>query len=84
MASHDYQALRIAVDRGVAFVTIDNGPINLLDQTLIGDLDRVGRELEADPAVKVVVLTSGRERMFCSGANICMLGLSTHAWEGNF
>jgi len=40
MANHDYQALRIAIDRGVAFVTIDNGPINLLDQTLIGDLDR--------------------------------------------
>jgi len=25
MANHDYQALRIAIDRGVAFVTIDNG-----------------------------------------------------------
>lgn len=33
MANHDYEALRIAIDRGVAFVTIDNGPINLLDAT---------------------------------------------------
>jgi hypothetical protein len=45
MANDDYQALRIAINRGVAFVTIDNGPINLLDLTLIGDLDRAGREL---------------------------------------
>ena len=36
------------------------------------------------PAVKVVVITSARERMFCSGANIYMLGLSTHAWKVNF
>ncbi len=36
------------------------------------------------PKVKCVVLTSARERMFCSGANIYMLGLSTHAWKVNF
>ncbi len=36
------------------------------------------------PEVKVVVLTSAKERMFCSGANIYMLGLSTHAWKVNF
>ncbi len=36
------------------------------------------------PEVKVVVLTSARERMFCSGANIYMLGLSSHAWKVNF
>jgi len=36
------------------------------------------------PAVKVVVLTSARERMFCSGANIYMLGTSSHAWKVNF
>jgi benzoyl-CoA-dihydrodiol lyase len=36
------------------------------------------------PEVKSVVLTSGKERVFCSGANIFMLGLSTHAWKVNF
>ena len=36
------------------------------------------------PAVRIVVLTSARERMFCSGANIYMLGLSTHGWKVNF
>jgi benzoyl-CoA-dihydrodiol lyase len=36
------------------------------------------------PEVKCVVLTSARERMFCSGANIYMLGLSSHGWKVNF
>jgi len=36
------------------------------------------------PEVRCVVITSARERMFCSGANIYMLGLSSHAWKVNF
>ncbi|HKD32528.1 MAG TPA: 2,3-epoxybenzoyl-CoA dihydrolase [Gaiellaceae bacterium] len=36
------------------------------------------------PEVKAVVITSAKERMFCSGANIYMLGLSTHGWKVNF
>jgi benzoyl-CoA-dihydrodiol lyase len=36
------------------------------------------------PAVRCLVLTSGKDRMFCSGANIYMLGQSSHAWKVNF
>ncbi|WP_321933613.1 MULTISPECIES: 2,3-epoxybenzoyl-CoA dihydrolase [unclassified Paraburkholderia] len=36
------------------------------------------------PEVRTVVLTSLKDRVFCSGANIFMLGLSTHAWKVNF
>ncbi len=36
------------------------------------------------PEVQTVVLTSMKERIFCSGANIFMLGLSSHAWKVNF
>ncbi|HEY4970627.1 MAG TPA: 2,3-epoxybenzoyl-CoA dihydrolase [Steroidobacteraceae bacterium] len=36
------------------------------------------------PDVGAVILTSGKERIFCSGANIFMLGLSSHAWKVNF
>jgi benzoyl-CoA-dihydrodiol lyase len=36
------------------------------------------------PEVRAVVLTSARDRIFCSGANIFMLGLSSHAWKVNF
>ena len=36
------------------------------------------------PAVRTVVITSARDKVFCSGANIFMLGVSSHAWKVNF
>ena len=36
------------------------------------------------PEVRTVVMTSKKDRIFCSGANIFMLGLSSHAWKVNF
>jgi benzoyl-CoA-dihydrodiol lyase len=36
------------------------------------------------PEVACVVITSAKERMFCAGANIYMLGSSSHAWKVNF
>jgi benzoyl-CoA-dihydrodiol lyase len=36
------------------------------------------------PQTRCVVLTSAKNRVFCTGANIYMLGLSSHAWKVNF
>ena len=36
------------------------------------------------PEVQAVVVTSGKDRIFCSGANIYMLGMSTHGFKVNF
>jgi benzoyl-CoA-dihydrodiol lyase len=36
------------------------------------------------PEVRSVIITSAKNRLFCSGANIYMLGLSSHAWKVNF
>jgi benzoyl-CoA-dihydrodiol lyase len=52
-----------------------------VDIELYDALNRIRFE---HPEVKVVVLTSAKERMFCSGANIYMLGLSSHGWKVNF
>ncbi|KQU67759.1 MULTISPECIES: 2,3-epoxybenzoyl-CoA dihydrolase [unclassified Rhizobacter] len=46
--------------------------------------DAVQRIRFEHPAVRTVIITSGRERVFCSGANIFMLGLSSHGWKVNF
>lgn len=46
--------------------------------------DAVQRIRFEHPEVRTVVVTSGRDRIFCSGANIFMLGKSTHAWKVNF
>jgi benzoyl-CoA-dihydrodiol lyase len=46
--------------------------------------DALNRIRFEHPEVKTVVITSGKSRMFCSGANIYMLGMSTHASKVNF
>jgi benzoyl-CoA-dihydrodiol lyase len=46
--------------------------------------DALNRIRFEHPEVRTVILTSQRDRVFCSGANIFMLGLSTHAWKVNF
>ena len=46
--------------------------------------DAVQRLRFEHPEVRTVVLTSVKDRIFCSGANIFMLGLSSHAWKVNF
>ena len=46
--------------------------------------DAVNRIRFEHPEVRTVVITSGRDRVFCSGANIFMLGVSSHAWKVNF
>ena len=46
--------------------------------------DAIGRIRFEHPEVRTVVLTSAKDRVFCSGANIFMLGVSSHAWKVNF
>ncbi|RJF96311.1 2,3-epoxybenzoyl-CoA dihydrolase [Noviherbaspirillum saxi] len=46
--------------------------------------DAVQRIRFEHPTVRTVVITSSRDRIFCSGANIFMLGKSSHAWKVNF
>ena len=46
--------------------------------------DAINRIRFEHPEVGCVVLTSARDKVFCSGANIFMLGVSTHSWKVNF
>jgi benzoyl-CoA-dihydrodiol lyase len=52
-----------------------------VDIELYDALNRVRFE---HPEVQSVIVTSAKDRIFCSGANIFMLGLSSHAWKVNF
>jgi benzoyl-CoA-dihydrodiol lyase len=75
--------LDIAEDKGIA----PGYKLKLNSYDLGVDIelhDAVNRIRFEHPEVKSVVITSGKSRMFCSGANIYMLGLSTHAWKVNF
>jgi benzoyl-CoA-dihydrodiol lyase len=76
-------ALDVAEDKG-----LDPGyklKLNSYDLGVDIELhDALNRIRFEHPEVKAVVLTSGKSRMFCSGANIYMLGHSTHASKVNF
>jgi benzoyl-CoA-dihydrodiol lyase len=91
-----YRHWRLAVDGPVATLTLDVAEdggladgyelkMNSYDLGVDIELyDAVQRLRFEHPAVRAVVLTSGKERMFCAGANIRMLAQSSHAWKVNF
>ena len=89
-----YKHWNLAVDGEIATLTLDiqeeNGlkpgyklKLNSYDLGVDMELhDALQRIRFEHPGVRSVVMTSGKERMFCSGANIYMLGQSSHAWKG--
>ena len=91
-----YRHWKLAVDGDVATLTMDvdeNGglfegyqlKLNSYDLGVDIELaDAVQRLRFEHPGVKVVVIRSGKNRVFCAGANIRMLAGSTHAHKVNF
>jgi enoyl-CoA hydratase/carnithine racemase len=73
VAYDGYSCLKIRPDRGVLFATIDHPPINLLDLPLMQEIDRLGREIEADDGVKVVVFDSANPEFFIAHADVNLI-----------
>ncbi len=73
MAYDGYECLRIRCQRGVAFVTIDHPPINLFDLALMQEMDRIGRELADDAAIRVVVFDSANPDFFIAHADVALI-----------
>ena len=91
-----YKHWRLARDGEIATLTLDVAEdggldpgyrlkLNSYDLGVDIELhDALNRLRFEHPAVRVVVLASGKERVFCSGANIYMLGQASHAQKVNF
>ena len=62
--AYDYRRLAVGISGGVASVTIDNPPINLIDRQLFVELLKLSAELKADPGPSVVVLKSADADFF--------------------
>jgi benzoyl-CoA-dihydrodiol lyase len=96
VASAAYRHWKVAFDGPIAKVQMavdPNAPLregyelklNSYDLGVDIELADVVRRLRFEhPEVRVVVLSSGSDRVFCAGANINMLGMSSHAWKVNF
>ena len=74
MPYSDYKCFRVAFDAGVAFVSIDHPPINLLDEVLSQEFDKLGRQLEADDGVRVVVVQSALPDFFIAHSGLGRVG----------
>ena len=91
-----YAHLKLGFDGAIARITIDvqedrgirpgyKLKLNSYDLGVDIELhDAVQRIRFEHPEVRCVVVTSGKDRIFCSGANIFMLGQSSHGWKVNF
>lgn len=58
------------IENGVAVVTLNNPPLNLVTLALTAELERTLDRLAADPAARVLVLTGAGERAFCAGSDV--------------
>jgi len=95
-APEHYRHWRVTYDEAVATLSMDvqedatiqpgyKLKLNSYDLGVDIELhDALQRIRFEHPEVRSVILTSSKPRVFCSGANIYMLGLSTHAWKVNF
>src|SRR5580700_10777628 len=70
MRYSDYNCFHFSFDTGVAFVSIDHPPINLLDEALSQEFDKLGRELESDESVRVVILQSALPDFFIAHSGL--------------
>ena len=59
-----FKLLKIRVHEGVAFVTIDNPPINMLSLQLLAELSNFARKVEKDDDVRVIVFESADPDFF--------------------
>src|SRR5438876_10918773 len=91
-----YRHWRVAFEAPVATITMDVNEdgglrpgyklkLNSYDLGVDIELhDLLQRIRFEHPEIRAVVITSARNRVFCSGANIYMLGQSSHDWKVNF
>src|SRR5258708_24699297 len=77
MQYSDYKCFQLRFDSGVAFVSINHPPINLLDEVLSQEFDKLGRELEADESVRALVLQSALPDFFIAHSGLSRVGAAS-------
>ena len=70
-----FKFLKIRIDQGVAFVTIDNPPMNLLNMQLIGEFWNLQRKIAKDDDVRVVVFDSADPDFFIAHFDVSFLAV---------
>ena len=81
----EYETLLVRCDGAIATVTLNRpDKLNALNLTLVRELDQAIAALDADAAVRAVVLTGAGEKAFAAGADIAAMATMTTAEAKTF
>lgn len=70
LAAAMVEPVRCEVSNGIAVLTLDNPPLNVVYRGLTEALDRALEAVEADASVRAVIVTGAGGRAFCAGSDI--------------
>jgi enoyl-CoA hydratase/carnithine racemase len=73
MEYKDYKVWKIEVKNAIAWVTIDNPPVNLIDMNFLEDMERFFTQVKTDDEVKVIVFQSADPEFFISHFDVTAL-----------
>ncbi len=82
MTQEKYESLRLEAQDGVATITFDHPPINLMDATLLADLTAAVQAVSESADIRVLVLQSANEDFFIAHADVNMIQEIPTAEEG--
>lgn len=71
--SRDYTTLHVSREAGIARVTIDNPPVNVLDVALMADLRHLLAVLRDDESVRVIVFDSANPEFFIAHVDMSLI-----------
>ena len=76
-SAHAYEDLEVEVEQGVGTITIRRPPVNAFSTRTYLDLESALTSLNADSACLVVIIRSGLPKIFCAGADVKELPMTT-------
>ena len=64
-----YKQIRFEREGGLATVTLSHAPVNAISALMLGELEQVLQEIDANAEIRCVLLTGASDKVFCAGAD---------------
>lgn len=79
-----YETIQVTVEQGIAVIMLNRPPMNPLNSMVFRDLARIADECQADPGVKVLIITGSGDKAFAAGADVAEMAQLTPVQVYNF
>ncbi|MHA1449318.1 MAG: enoyl-CoA hydratase/isomerase family protein [Candidatus Hodarchaeales archaeon] len=64
------KTVKLRINKGIAFVTLNNPPVNLLTIKIIDEIKNIVKEVENDNRAKVWIMTASGDKFFSAGIDV--------------